>query len=48
MTKGAGKMLSGNENKSQQIEMISIDQLVPENHLLRNIEAAIDWNFISV
>lgn len=46
MRKGAGKMLSGNENKSQQIEMISIDQLVPENHLLRKIEAAIDWNFI--
>ena len=39
-------MLSVKEDKSKQIEMISVEQLVPENHLLRKIEAAIDWNFI--
>ena len=40
------KVLSVKENKSEQIEIISVEQLVPENHLLRKIEAAIDWDFI--
>ncbi len=30
----------------KQIEMISLDDLVPEEHLVRKIEAAIDWSFI--
>ena len=40
--KGVKKVLSVKENKSEQIEIISVEQLVPENHLLRKIEAAID------
>ena len=39
-------MLSGTENKSGQIEMVCVDDLVPEDHLLRKIEGAIDWDFI--
>ena len=29
-----------------QLEMITLDQLVPPNHLVRKIEAAIDFTFI--
>ena len=29
-----------------QIEMLCLDQLVPENHLVRKLEAAIDFSFI--
>ncbi|MCM3571542.1 transposase, partial [Neobacillus mesonae] len=29
-----------------QIEMIALDQLVPANHLVRKIEATIDFSFI--
>ena len=29
-----------------QIEIISLEDMVPENHLVRKLEAAIDWNFI--
>lgn len=30
----------------EQIEIASIDEMVPANHLVRKIENAIDWNFI--
>lgn len=30
----------------EQIEFLSLDQLVPEDHLVRKIENAIDWSFI--
>lgn len=30
----------------EQIEFMSLDQLVPEEHLVRKLENAIDWNFI--
>ena len=30
----------------EQIELLSLDQLVPEEHLVRKLENAIDWNFI--
>lgn len=30
----------------RQVTMVSLDQLVPENHLLRKIEAAMDFGFI--
>lgn len=33
-------------SEREQIEMITIDQLVPENHLVRKLEAAIDFSFI--
>lgn len=32
--------------KQIELEMVSIDQLVPEDHLLRTIDAAIDFSFI--
>ena len=35
----------GSENRTQ-IEFLSIDQLVPEEHLVRKLENAINWNFI--
>ena len=30
----------------EQVEMITLDQLVPENHLVRKVEATIDFSFI--
>ena len=33
------------ENRAQ-MEIISLEDMVPENHLVRKLEAAIDWNFI--
>ncbi|OZI10265.1 IS5/IS1182 family transposase [Bacillaceae bacterium SAS-127] len=35
-----------NPIQRDQIEMIALDQLVPENHLVRKMEAAIDFSFI--
>ena len=31
----------------EQLEMITLDQLVPEKHLVRNVKAAIDFSLIS-
>lgn len=39
MTKNIG-------NQREQLEMLTIDQLVPENHLVRKLDAAIDFSFI--
>ncbi len=39
-------MISGIENKNNQVEIICIEDMVPQDHLLRKIESAIDWNFI--
>ncbi|WP_172799143.1 transposase, partial [Bacillus sp. FJAT-29814] len=40
-------MLSKNTQINRdQIEMIALDQLVPDNHLVRKIEAAVDFSFI--
>lgn len=39
-------MLNEEERKSSQIQMICVDDIVPKDHLLRKIEAAIDWSFI--
>lgn len=30
------------------MEIISLDDLVPKEHLVRKLEAAIDWSFIAV
>ena len=30
----------------QQLEMVTIDMLVPENHFVRKLDACIDWSFI--
>lgn len=35
-----------NRQITSQVEFISIDQLVPENHLLRAVESSIDFDFI--
>lgn len=41
------KMLHKNdENRVNQVQMVSIDSLVPKNHLLRKIEETIDFSFI--
>jgi len=34
------------DNNRAQIEMYSLDQLVPENHLVRKLDAAVDFSFI--
>ena len=40
-------MLTKNTQMNRdQLEMIVLEQLVPENHLVRKIEAAIDFSFI--
>lgn len=39
-------MLVSKENRTGQIQMVCIEELVPEDHLLRKIENAIDWSFI--
>jgi len=30
----------------EQIQLLSLDDLVPQNHLVRKLEAAINWSFI--
>lgn len=35
-----------NKNKSDQIQMISVEQLVPKDHILRKIDKYIDFDFI--
>lgn len=39
-------MISKTPQKNDQIQMVSIDQLVPQDHLLRKIDSCIDFNFI--
>ena len=39
-------MITRNEKAVPQMQLVSIDQLVPEDHLLRKVDAAIDFNFI--
>ncbi|MEO4052699.1 hypothetical protein [Solibacillus sp. CAU 1738] len=33
-------------NERGQLEMLTIEQLVPEDHLVRILDAAIDFNYI--
>src|SRR5690606_3826279 len=35
------------DNNRNQLEMVALDQLVPEDHLVRKIEQAIDFDFIN-
>ena len=35
-------MLSKNVEKAKQFQVVSIDQLVPEDHILRKIDEAVD------
>ncbi len=39
-------MSKNTDKKREQLHIISIEDLVPDDHLLRLIEASIDWNFI--
>jgi transposase len=39
-------MLRAQRSKQQQIEIVTIEQLVPKDHLLRKIDEAIDFSFI--
>lgn len=40
-------MLHKNENNNtEQVQMVSVEQLVPKNHILRKIDKHIDFNFI--
>lgn len=39
-------MLTQEARKREQIQVFCVDDLVPQDHLLRKIEKAIDWNFI--
>lgn len=39
-------MTKNHSHERDQIEMLAIDQLVPENHLVRKIESTIDFSFI--
>ncbi len=47
LSEGDDDMLTKYTPKNrEQVEMITLDQLVPENHLVRKVEAAIDFSFI--
>jgi transposase len=47
LEEGGLEMLSkSRENSTSQMQIVSVDQLVPEDHLLRKIDAAIDFSFI--
>jgi transposase len=39
-------MLKNPEAQQQELELVSIETLVPKNHLLRKIAAAVDFSFI--
>ena len=40
-------MMTKNQvNEREQLEMLTIEQLVPQDHLVRKLEAAIDFPFI--
>mgnify|MGYP006385393455 FL=1 len=39
-------MLRKNQGTREQMEFFSLEDMVPENHLLRQIDAAIDFNRI--
>lgn len=39
-------MITKNSEKKGQVQFVSLDQLVPEDHLLRQIDKYVDFNFI--
>jgi hypothetical protein len=39
-------MTKNQSNEREQLEMLTIDQVVPEDHLVRKLESAIDFSFI--
>ena len=44
--KGGNSMISKNRKREPQMQIVSLEQLVPEDHLLRKIDAAVDFDFI--
>ena len=39
-------MTQNADKKREQLQMFSMDDMVPQDHLLRLIDKAIDWTFI--
>ena len=39
-------MTKNTDKKREQMMMFSMDDMVPQNHMLRLIDRAINWNFI--
>ena len=39
-------MTQNADKKREQVQFLCMDDMVPQNHLLRIIDKAIDWNFI--
>lgn len=39
-------MMKNADKKREQMQMFCMDEMVPQNHMLRSIDKAIDWNFI--
>ena len=39
-------MTQNSDKKREQVQMFCMDDMVPQNHLLRIIDKAINWNFI--
>ena len=39
-------MTQNSDKKREQIQLLCMDELVPEGHLIRLINGAIDWTFI--
>ena len=40
-------MFSEDTNRQAKAEFVTVEELVPENHLLRKIDAVIDFSFIN-
>jgi type IV secretory pathway component VirB8 len=40
-------MFSQNTNRQAKAEFVTTEELTPENHLLRKIDAVIDFSFIN-
>ena len=40
-------MLRSRKEKQQGMEVVILEQMVPENHLLRKIDRSIDFSFIN-
>jgi len=39
-------MITKNTSNKEQIQMVSLEQLVPKDHILRKIDDTIDFSFI--
>ena len=39
-------MITKNVSNKGQVQIVSLDQLVPEDHILRKIDRSVDFSFI--